>query len=206
MAHTLGVLVAGGAGARLGLGMPKALARLGGETLADRAIRTLSAVCDSVAVAAPVELALPLPPGSALIRVLAPPGVAGPLAGVVAGFAACEFDHAVVLAVDLPFVSAAALRGLLAELGRYQAVIPCPGGVSQPLAAAYAASARSILAARLQAGERSLTRAVDHLHVVRLEDRALARLPGGAKGFFNVNTQSDLAEAERRIAAGETVQ
>src|SRR5438132_2343792 len=45
MARTLGVIVAGGRGRRLGLEVPKALAAAGGMTLLDRAVATLEEVC-----------------------------------------------------------------------------------------------------------------------------------------------------------------
>lgn len=58
--RTLGVLLAGGHGTRLGAGIPKALVTLGSETLLARARRTLDAVCDECVVCAPVEVAVTL--------------------------------------------------------------------------------------------------------------------------------------------------
>jgi molybdopterin-guanine dinucleotide biosynthesis protein A len=210
MPGTLGVLVAGGAGSRLGLGTPKALVRVGEATLLERSLRTLAAICDEVVVAAPADLVLRFPAASGVgpgagspARAFDPPGASGPLAGVVAGLSSRPFARALVLAVDLPFATTAALAALLGRLADHQAVVPEPGGVPQPLAAAYAAPARAVLAARLQAGERSLSRAVDSLDALRLDDEALRRLPGGLENFFNLNTREDLAEAERRLAAGE---
>ncbi len=207
---TLGVLVAGGAGARLGFVVPKALVRVGEATLLERGLRTLAAIADEIVIAAPADLALPPPlepirglAGREAARASDPPGFVGPLAGVVAGLSSCPFERAVVLAVDLPFATAAALSELLARLGHRQAVIPVAGGFPQPLAAAYAASARPILAARLEAGERYLVRAVEVLDAERLDEEAVKRLPGGLENFFNLNTREDLAEAERRLAARE---
>lgn len=207
MHGTLGVLVAGGAGSRLGLGTPKALVRVGDTTLLERGVRTLAAVCDQVVVAAPAAMTLALPAGAhgahAPTRACDPEGAAGPLAGAVAGLASHRFERAVVLGVDFPCVTPAALEALLGRLGDHQAVVPVPGGVPQPLVAAYAAGARSHLAERLDAGERSLIRAIETLDVLRLEDDALSRLPGGLENFFNLNTRADLADAERRLAARE---
>lgn len=206
MVGTLGVLVAGGAGTRLGTA--KALVRVGGPTLLQRGAATLAVICDEVVVAAPADLTLPeaagLGPGAApLARVFDPPGASGPLVGVVAGLSSRAFERAVVLAVDLPFATSAALAALLGRLGGHDAIVPAPGGIPQPLAAAYAAKASPVLAERLQMGERSLTRALSSLDVVWLDDGALARLPGGLENFFNLNTPDDLAEAERRLAGRE---
>lgn len=207
---TLGVLVAGGAGSRLGLGVPKALARLGGVTLLERATAILAPVCDEIVVTAPAGLPLALPALPPAARGGRPPrriddaaGAEGPLAGIVAGLAAGGFERAIVLGVDLPFAEPAALASLAARLGVHDAVVPVPGGFAQPLAAAYAPPARAILAASLAAGERSPSRALAALDVLRLTDEALAGLAGGIEGFFNLNTRADLEEAERRLAKRE---
>ena len=213
MPGTRGVLVAGGAGRRLGLGTPKALARLGGETLLDRSLATLAAVCDQVVVTAPVglepalALAVQGPAGRGDVRVSfradGPRGRTGPLAGLVAGLAGSDFDRAVVLGVDLPFVRPALLEALLERLAAHDAVVPVTDGFPQPLAAVYAPAAGAILDRVFAAGERSLIRALDSLDTLRLVDEVVARLPGGPDSFFNLNTGEDLAEAERRLTARE---
>lgn len=207
MSGTRGVLVAGGRGARLGMDVPKALVRLGDATLLERALRTLASICDHVVVAAPAALALPLPPPG---PGCSPPGrvhdVAGPpspLAGIVAGLDAHAFERAVVLGVDFPFAVPAALAALRERLGDRDAVVPAPGGFPQPLVAAYAPRAGVLLRTRLEAGERSVVRALAALDVLSLDDEALRGLPGGLETFFNLNTPDDLAEARRRLEAGE---
>jgi molybdenum cofactor guanylyltransferase len=206
---TIGVLVAGGAGSRLGLGYPKALARLGGVTLLERGLATLGPLCDAVMVATPSAMRLPIPGEDAqagscrVARAFDPPGASGPLAGVVAGLSAVPFERALVLAIDLPLVTVPTLAMLLDRLENHQAAVPVPGGIPQPLAAAYAATARDRLAACLGAGERSLITAVASLEVAWLEDGVLARLPDGVASFFNLNSPEDLAEAERRMTARE---
>lgn len=208
--RTLGVLVAGGAGSRLALDVPKALARLGGVTLLERALAILAPVCDGIVVTGRAGLDLPLPAAVAtprgarpVRRADDPAGTNGPLAGIVAGLESTGFDRAIVLGVDLPFVEPAGLAGLLERLPGHDAVVPVPGGFPQPLAAAYAASATAILGSSLRAGERSPTRALAMLDVISLDDDALAALPGGPGSFFNLNTPADLAAAERRLATRE---
>jgi molybdenum cofactor guanylyltransferase len=210
MAPTRGILVAGGAGSRLALGMPKALVRLGGATLLERGIAILVPLCEEIVVTAPAALALPLPDrarfadGSCPVRRADDPaGAVGPLAGIVAGLSSGAEARAVVLAVDLPFVESGTLDAMLSRLAGRHAVVPAPGGIPQPLAAAYAPAAAPILASSLAAGERSPTRALGSLDVRWLDDAALALLPGGPGSFFNLNSPADLEEAARRLAVGE---
>lgn len=197
--RTLGVLLAGGRGARLGGERPKALADCGGRTLLARALATLGSLTDPVVVVAPAGMPLPV---SAAQRVADMPGAEGPLAGMIAGLGSRRFEEALVLAVDLPLVGTATLEALRARRGDALAVLAAPGGIPQPLAAWFGPRAFGALAESLRAGERSVTRAVLALDPVVLDDAELATLPGGLEAWLNVNTPDELAEAGRRLAQG----
>lgn len=169
---------------------------LAGRTLLARARVTLEALADVVVVSAPLELDLPSAGAS---RVADAAGAEGPLAGLVAALTSQPFERAVVLAVDLPFASVAALRALGMQMGsQVDVVLAAPGGIPQPLAAWYAPSAVVPLAAALDAGERSVTRAVSRLRARVLGREALVDMPDGEAAYFNLNTPADLAEAVRR--------
>jgi len=121
--RTLGVLLAGGRGARLGAGVPKALVPCAGRTLLERARERLAALCDRVVVVAPAGMVLPVEPS---VRVGDRPGARGPLAAMLAGLSARPFGEALVLAVDLPLVSVEALGRLRALRGDAAAIVPRP--------------------------------------------------------------------------------
>jgi molybdopterin-guanine dinucleotide biosynthesis protein A len=194
----LGVLVAGGQGRRLSRSTPKALVRLAGLTLLERAWAVLGAVCDERVVVAPAALALPVPGAD---RVTDAPGAEGPLAGLVAGLGARSFERAVVLGVDFPLMRPAALAALRDQLAGEVALLPAPGGIPQPLAAVYGPAASGVLARALARGERAPSVAVAALRPRLFDDAEIARLPGGLENFFNLNTPEDLAEAARRLDA-----
>jgi molybdopterin-guanine dinucleotide biosynthesis protein A len=198
MLETLGVVVAGGRGRRLGLPVPKAMATLAGASLLERAVATLEGCCDEIVVAAPRDCPLTLPRSAVPIRRVADSGDRrGPLAGLVAALEALPGRRSVVLGVDFPLIRPATLRFLLGRLaGGRAAVIPVPAGVPQPLVAAYAEEASDSLPAQFRAGERSLTAAALALEPLLLGDSALRRCEGGLENFFNLNTPQDLARAE----------
>jgi molybdopterin-guanine dinucleotide biosynthesis protein A len=192
------VLLAGGRGARLGLGLPKALVILGGRTLLERAQATLALACDEVLVCAPRDI------GETLgLESFVADGIehGGPLAGLVTGLTAARGRPALALGVDLPFMRPETLARLAELLGPHEAVVPAPHGRPQPLAAAYAPRAAERLARALVIGERRCTAAVLALDVRVLDAAEVEHLPGGADAFFNLNTPGDLAEAVRRLAA-----
>jgi len=94
-----GILLVGGASTRFG--SPKALARLGGETLAERGWRTLGEVCEHRLAVGKSSEALDLP-----FPVLDDGNdVRAPIVGLVAGLEAAPTDLCVVLPVDCPLVT-----------------------------------------------------------------------------------------------------
>jgi molybdenum cofactor guanylyltransferase len=175
-----GILLVGGASRRFG--SPKALARIGGETLAERAWRVLGEACDERLAVGKVAdgLVLPFP------LVDDASSVRAPLAGIVAGIGAASHDVCVVLPVDCVAVTAGALR----ELG--QACELAAMAQTGPLPAAFARGALPVLERRLATGELRLGEALRELgaRVVELDEAQLA----------NANTPAELAAIER--AAG----
>jgi molybdopterin-guanine dinucleotide biosynthesis protein A len=161
-----GVLLVGGASRRFGA--PKALARLDGETLAERGWRVLGEACDERIAVGKTADALPLP----FLVIDDDCDVRAPIAGVVAGLRAAAHDVCVFLPVDCPLVSPASLRAL----AKAAPAVPSTG----PLPGAYDRSLLPLLERKLALGDYTL-RGVTST-VVELDERELA----------NVNTAADL--------------
>ncbi len=158
MAHRplTGVLLVGGASERFG--SPKALARFEGETLAERAWRTLGEACEErIAVGKRGELELPFDVLDDGVDVRAP------IAGVVAGLRAAANEVCVFLPVDCPRVTPAVLRTLGAACR--DAAITAEG----PLPGAWARSALEVLERRVRDGRLALLRAYEELDVAEVE-------------------------------------
>lgn len=99
------IVVAGGSGRRLG-GADKASITIGAQTLLERALGAVVAA-DRIIVVGP-DRELP----ASVIRVSEQPTGGGPAAAVVAGLAEVVSPFVVVLACDMPFVSAAHVHRL----------------------------------------------------------------------------------------------
>jgi len=97
-----GVVLAGGRSQRFG-GVDKTRLPLGGRTLLQRAVDALAPISTSCLVVGggPVAGATSVPDQY--------PG-AGPLGGVLTALEAIDTSHALILAVDLPFISGSLLR------------------------------------------------------------------------------------------------
>jgi molybdopterin-guanine dinucleotide biosynthesis protein A len=167
-----GVLLVGGASSRFG--SPKALARLRGETLAQRAWRTLGEACEERIAVGKGELALPF---EVLVEPAEPQA---PIAGVLAGLRAAAHATAVFLPVDCPLVTPQLLR----ELGEHAAV-PQTG----PLPGAYTKDDLPELERRLASQDYTL-RGVN-LRVREVDVRLLA----------DVNSPDALSALEEHLAA-----
>jgi molybdopterin-guanine dinucleotide biosynthesis protein A len=173
-----GVLLVGGESRRFG--SPKALARLGGLTLAERAWRTLGEACDERIAVGKTADALELP----FVVLDDGSDVRAPLAGLVAGLRAASHDVCVFLPVDAPSMTAGALGALAAACADADAAVPQTG----PLPAAYRKSALPTLAARLEQRELCLKgalRALDTVRTVELDPALLANVntPGELRGL-----------------------
>jgi molybdopterin-guanine dinucleotide biosynthesis protein A len=167
-----GVLLVGGASRRFG--SPKALARLGDETLAERGWRLLGEACEERLAVGKAADALPLP------FPLRDDGtdVRAPIAGVVAGLRAASNDLCVFLPVDCPHATPELLLRLADAAA--DAAVPQTG----PLPGAFRKRALPSLERRLAAGELALRDAISELDAVVVEaDPAL---------LVNVNEPADL--------------
>ena len=152
-----GLLLVGGSSSRFG--SPKELAEYEAETLADRAWRLLGEACDE---------RLAVGRGG-----LADPGT-GPVAAIAVGLRAASHEVAVVIPVDMPLLTADALR-LLAGACRDAAVAqagPLPCAVARRALPAFETGERRL---------RTVLEGLDTVHI-ELEEEWLA----------NVNTPADL--------------
>lgn len=178
-----GIVVAGGRASRLD---GKLAADLGGRPLVAWPVAAVGAVCDRVAVVCKPETELP--PLDAE-RWDEPPEPRHPLAGIVHALERAG-GPILVCAADTPFVTPDELRRVAGALGPgTPAAVAFAVARLQPLVAAYGPEALGGL--RAAAPGEPLTRSVERLDPVRVEI--------ASESVLNVNTETDLAEARRRI-------
>jgi molybdopterin-guanine dinucleotide biosynthesis protein A len=197
-ARLLGAVLAGGEGRRFGA--PKGDAIVAGVSLVRRAVDALAGVAGDVVVVS----SRPVAENHVEVLEDAVPG-AGPLAGLTSALdaaAARGLDGVLLLACDLPLVSAATLRAVRDALGGRTAVAPRrDGGGIEPLCAAWAVSVRAAARARLAAGDRSLHALFREVGGVPLDPKEVGATPEGS--FLNVNTPGDRDRAEAALQARE---
>jgi molybdopterin-guanine dinucleotide biosynthesis protein A len=169
-----GALLVGGASRRFG--SPKALARLDGETLAERAYRTLETAFGRVIAVGKTADALPLP--FAVLDDARDERAA--IVGVAAALRHAAGEAVVVLPTDMPFVTAAYLAKIADALDGAAAAHPQTG----PLPGAFRSSLLPLLEDRIARGELRLAAAATAAGAVVV--------PGDPELLQNVNTPADL--------------
>jgi molybdopterin-guanine dinucleotide biosynthesis protein A len=190
-----GVILAGGGATRFE-GRPKGLELVGGRRILDRVAETLVE-----ALGSPPLLVANAPEAAAWrpdLELVADDrkglgALGGILTAVVKGPA-----PVVVVAWDMPFLSAPLLRALAAGLETADACLPSSGGPRglEPLCAAYGPACRAAIERSLDEGDLRAIGFHRFLRVGILPIESVAGLVDPALAFFNVNTANDLAEAE----------
>jgi molybdopterin-guanine dinucleotide biosynthesis protein A len=197
------VVLAGGRSRRMGT--DKALLRLpsGGPTLIERVVTAARAVADEVIVVA--EDAGRLPPMP--VRT-APDAIAGagPLAGLVAGFAAARHPDILALACDLPYLSVPLLRWMATLPRAWDALVPhLPehGGKAgwEPLHAIYARACLAPMRAALAGEDRQATAFYPAIRVQPLTAADMLPHDPTGRSTWSVNTPEAWSEAARWLAS-----
>jgi molybdopterin-guanine dinucleotide biosynthesis protein A len=169
------------------MGRPKAALIVDGISLADRTAALLAAVSDPV-----IEVG---PGYTSLVHVRESPAGGGPLAAVAAGWAAvgrptCE--SALVVATDLPCLTAG-LLGWLAAHPSSQSVVPIDrDGRPQPLCARYSAADLTLAGELVAGGQRAIGALLDRIAVTRASPSEWEAAAGRADALIDVDTPADL--------------
>jgi molybdopterin-guanine dinucleotide biosynthesis protein A len=197
----LGAILAGGRSRRFGA--PKALARVGGRALIERVHAALAGapLAEIVLITAEPE------PFAALgLRARADTFAgAGPLGGIHAALRwAVEEGGSAALCVacDLPFLSSALVRLLLARAAATDADVVAPASLTgphavEPLCAVYSVRCLDEIEARLARGEYALHALLRAVSTEIIPPAEIYAAGAADAALLNVNTLADHATAER---------
>jgi molybdopterin-guanine dinucleotide biosynthesis protein A len=183
-----GFVLAGGKSTRMGA--DKVFMEVEGRTLLDRALATVSSVCDYVRIVGDPGKFSTLKT-EAIGDIF--PGC-GPLAGIHAALAQSPCELNLMLAVDMPLVSASLLSFLFASADRGAAMVTVPriNEQLQPLCAIYRREFAANAEGALQAGNYKIDAAFSGVSLRVMEEAELVAAGFSARKFFNMNTPQDI--------------
>ena len=183
-------IMAGGRSSRMG--QDKALVRLGGQTLLERAVETWSDWGGGLflSVGHPERAAL-APKGAVPVADRYPD--CGPLGGLHAGLAVCPTPLLLLCAVDTPLLGPEQAEGLAAAIGTADACVYTVEGRPQPLFGLYRTTTCLPVAERLlAAGERRMRTLLVQVNTAELPAPDETR-------FRNLNTPEELRKMEEEF-------
>jgi molybdopterin-guanine dinucleotide biosynthesis protein A len=187
-------ILTGGRSSRMGT--DKAFLNFGAQTLLERALTLVAAVCPQVAIVG--DSAKYSRFGTAIEDVYRD---AGPLAGIHAALLQSSAGLNLMLAVDMPFVSHNLLAFLFACAASTGALVTVPrtGGGFQPLCAVYRTQFATAAEHALRAGKNKIDAVFAGLPIRVVEENELEAAGFSAQLFRNVNTPEDLRAAQSGI-------
>ena len=193
-----GFVLVGGKSSRMGA--DKFALEIDGETFLTRAAKVLEPVCETIKIILNQTQNIEI--DFAIVRDFY--SERGALGGIQAALKNCDTKFAVVLAVDLPFVSTEALENLqtiaLAS-DKFPAVVPRQSdGRFQPLCAVY--RVRDCLAPLEKLLDETVSASArDFLEIISPKYIEASRLSDDEQLFFNVNFPADYESLELRLEA-----
>lgn len=198
-----GVILAGGKNSRMG-GENKAFLKVGGRSILERILATLTAIFDEILlVTRQPELYADIP-----ARVVTDIYDArASLTGVHAGLVNARAAFAFVVPCDAPFVKPELIRLLLNEIepppASIDVVVPVNGGYYEPLCAVYSKRCLPHIEAQLERGDFRIFNFFGAVNVKTVSDERIRSVDETLQSFFNVNTPESLAAAVERLSTEE---
>ena len=170
---------------------------MGGRPILDRQMAELATLCDESCSSSGNRRPPDRRPVSGWSAIAC--ADCGPLGGLDAALAAARHDALVLVACDMPFVTARLLGHLLALTSEADAIVPRTERGYHPLCAAYTRACQAAIADRL---DRRQLRMVDFLADVRVREVGgdeLAALGDPHRLLANVNTPSEYDGLDQTI-------
>ena len=197
-------ILAGGRATRFG-GLDKGAVIVQGRSILDRQLTALTQVTDDILYVG----AKPPAEYRDLLREVPDlrPGL-GPLGGLDAALGAARDDTVLVIAGDMPFLTAEFLEYLArmagdagsmrnpGNPGNIDAAVPRTARGRHPLAAAYRRACQPRVRARLAAGTLAMRGLLEELQVLEIGPDAIAQFGDPERLLANVNTQADLDQVQ----------
>jgi molybdenum cofactor guanylyltransferase len=186
-----GAILVGGQGRRLG-GIDKSALLVGTDSIFDRQLSLFRRMTPHILIVG-AEPSRVQPPGATLVadRIAG----AGALGGLYTALIDAPTEQVLVIACDMPFVTAPFLARLAERGNGVDAVVPRDDRGRHPLCASYDRRIAGHLRARIDRGELRVGDALDGLDVHELGPDELASFDADGRLLLNVNTPADYEQA-----------
>ena len=183
--------ILGGGKARRFLGRDKRGLLVGDRRIIERQLEVLHQLSDDIMIVG--DRRFEEVSGTRAVRDRVPDS--GPLGGLDAALASARHDALILLACDMPFVTAGLLRGLVDRSADVDAVVPRTERGYHPLCAIYRGSCHPAVMQHLAERRLKMVDLFEDLRVHVVEGEDVQGL-GGERALANVNTPDELRDLE----------
>ena len=200
-ARTAGIILAGGRSTRMG--RDKALLPLpdnANTTFVEHLATLLSAQCSEVVLVVRSQEQATLYEHLSIPIITDETPDVGPLMGLYTGLHTIQASHALVTAVDMPFVQSKMITFLLSQPHiENTLLVPVVNDIPQVLFALYPRSVLSLIEERLRAGRRDPRSLLEVVPVQYIDEAQLREVDPQLRSFVNVNTPEDYSPLSTSI-------
>lgn len=172
-------------------GRDKSAIVVGRRSILDRQVAALAEITDDILLVGARDYA---PSGTTVVADRVPDS--GPLGGLDAALAAARDNAVVIVACDMPFVTAPLLAYLLQWTSRADAVVPRTERGYHPLCAAYTRACHEPVMRRLRDGRLKMLDLLEDVQVHAVDRDELDRFGDPDVLLANVNTPGELRDLE----------
>ncbi len=123
----------------------------------------------------------------------------GSLGGIYSALYHSKTTHTIVIACDMPFVSADVLRLMQTHADNADVVVPTVEGYPQGLHAIYSKNCLEPIRAKIEAKRLQVIGFYEQVRVTYLDETALETVNSDGLAFMNVNTPEELEIARAKI-------
>ena len=197
-----GIILAGGRSRRMGtdkalLPFPDPYAPNKRRSFLEQLVNVMGYVCTDVFIVArdQEQASLYADADAELVLDSIPGG--GPLVGLASGLQAISTDFALLVAVDMPFVTAQLLAFMILRYQEGVMLVPLVNGHPQITLAIYPRSILPIIEDRIEQGSRDLRSLLDVAPVSYIDGEELRLVDPQLRSFTRVNTPEELRQAEQ---------
>ena len=190
MAWTAAIL-AGGQGRRLG-GVDKSALPLGRDSILDRQLELVRPLTPHILIVAGADRRFEIPGVRVVVDRIAG---AGALGGLYTALVEAPTEQVLVIACDMPFLTAPFLTRLAERGSHADAAVPRDERGRHPLCASYHRRISAHIKSRIEHGELRVLDALDALSIREIGPDELAAFNSDGRLLLNVNTPADYEQA-----------
>jgi len=194
-----GIILAGGKSLRLGRN--KATEIIGGMTLIERVIKSLTAVTNRIILVTAGDIGS-ISAVHSIEEINDIYAGKGPLSGIYTGLRSSHTISNIVVACDMPFLNTALLEHMVRLLPGFDAIVPrWPNGFIEPLYAAYSISCLTTMKKHLDNKQLTINGCLKEMNVSHFDKSEFSKFDPDFLSFFNINNQADIDFANKLAAS-----